>query len=159
MAVNSIWFHGQGALTRPADNRPAPFSALYSDALALRGLAHAFETPAARLPANYAALANAGDGGRAGAKTDISSISRAAPVLIDVGSLSLPFIQQDWGLWLQHLSDIDAQWIAPALADLRSGALSELRLTLGSDTGTVTLTLSRMDLKKFWRRRAWATIQ
>ena len=49
-------------------------------------------------------------------------------------------------------------WFEPALAALQSGQLAELGLTLCGDTGSVTLTVTRADLRKFWRRRVLASL-
>jgi len=44
------------------------------------------------------------------------------------------------------------------LAALENGTLGTLRLTLCSDTGSVSLTVTRRALRKFWRRRPIAAL-
>jgi hypothetical protein len=41
---------------------------------------------------------------------------------------------------------------------LNDGSLGTLRMTLCSDTGSVTLTVTRGTLRKFWRRRPIAAL-
>lgn len=147
LPVNSVWLHGQGAIGMVK----RPFGEVFSDACATRGLAIAAKTPAALLPESWAdlmalwVLAKE----RKAASTD----KRSGPTLIELGALASPFLTQDWGSWLARLADIESAWLTPALQSLEQGALGEIRLTLCSDTGCVTLSLRRFDLKKFWRRR------
>jgi len=179
LPVNSVWLHGQGTLAKVKQ----PFGAVFSDACATRGLAIAADTPAALLPESLADLmaasvlareratgataketpGTAGTKGtaRAAAATvaplapfGIPNASKGSgPTLIELGSLASPFLTQDWGGWLARLADIETAWLTPALQSLEQGDLGEIRLTLCSDTGCVTLSLRRFDLKKFWRRR------
>jgi hypothetical protein len=53
---------------------------------------------------------------------------------------------------------MQTDWFEPALAALQSGDLAELGLTLCGDTGSVTLSVTRGDLRKFWRRRVLASL-
>ncbi|MCY0387866.1 regulator [Robbsia sp. Bb-Pol-6] len=177
LAVNTVWLHGQGALAEPdgpahpardassdASSEPAlarAFDTLYSDACATRGLGLATRAGVAPLPPTFAALLTGMTGAaatRASARPGDGPVPRPAdpralPILIEIGGLAAAFVNQDWGDWLARLADIDAQWFTPALQALRDGRVGRLHLTLGSDTGTVTLTVTRGDLKKFWRRR------
>ncbi|MEX3896060.1 regulator [Paraburkholderia sp. BR10954] len=143
-AVNSIWFYAQGA-ARPVRS---PFAQVLSDAAATRGLAlSAGITPAAP-PASYrelpAALRRATDGSGA--------------TLVELDPFSAPYIEQDWARWNQAFAALQTDWFEPALAALQAGELAELDLTLCGDTGSVTLTVTRSDLRKFWRRRVLASL-
>lgn len=177
LPVNSVWLHGQGTFAEVK----RPFAAVFSDACATRGLAIAANTPAALLPDSWSDLMAAsvlakerttGTTGKARAGTKATAAVAApaslmplaslglpttgkgsGPTLIELGALASPFLTQDWGGWLARLADIEAAWLTPALQSLEQGALGEIRLTLCSDTGCVTLSLRRFDLKKFWRRR------
>jgi hypothetical protein len=135
-AINSIWLHAQGALRGVT----SPFAQVMSDAPATRGLALAADIALQAPPASFAAfmaLTTASDG-------------RA---LIELGPFSAPFIEQDWARWNEALGTLERDWFAPALAALENGTLGTLRLTLCSDTGSVSLTVTRGALRKFWRRR------
>jgi hypothetical protein len=145
-AVNSIWFHAQGAL-RPV---ASPFARVRSDAAATRGLALAAKADVAGAPATFAALANPVNGALNG--------SGAAATLVELDPFSAAYIQQDWGRWNAAFAQLEREWFAPALAALESGALSALDLTLCGDTGSVTLSVTRGDLRKFWRRRMFASL-
>ncbi len=79
--------------------------------------------------------------------------------LVELDPFSAPFIEQDWARWNDAFAALETDWFAPALAALQSRLSSaNLRLTLCSDTGSVTLTVTRGDLRKFWRRRVLASL-
>jgi hypothetical protein len=145
LPVNAVWLHGQGMLA-PVTR---PFSTVFSGAAASRGLALAAGAAVHDLPARFDEAW----------RTLESDSTRGTPgtaprvALMELNALSSPFISEDWGSWLMALADIDTHWLAPALTALRNGTLSQIRCTLCSDTGAVTLSLSAFDLKKFWRRR------
>jgi hypothetical protein len=136
-AINSIWLHGQGAL-RPVTS---PFVRVMSDAAATRGLAMAAGIKPVSPPESFAAFMR--EGGAA---------------LVELDPFSAPFIEQDWAVWNGALKALEAAWFAPALQALNDGSLSKLALTLCGDTGSVTLTVTRSDLRKFWRRRPIAAL-
>ncbi len=137
-AVNSLWFHAQGKLRALT----SPFARVLSDAVATRGLALAAQTGVSAAPAVFSALPKSLDG----------------TTLVELDPFSLPFIEQDWGRWNAAFGALERDWFAPALAALQAGELGELGLTLCSDTGSVTLAITRGDLRKFWRRRVLASL-
>ncbi|KAB0640083.1 regulator, partial [Burkholderia territorii] len=53
---------------------------------------------------------------------------------------------------------LERDWFAPALAALHNGELAGVDFTLCGDTSSVTLHATRGDLRKFWRRRALASL-
>ena len=140
-AVNSVWFHAQGAL-RPVKS---PFARVRSDAVAARGLALAAGVEVAGAPATFAAWAAQPRGG-------------AQTTLIELDPFSAPFIAGDWDRWQAAFAALERDWFAPALAALQSGELASLGLTLCGDTGSVDLALTRADLRKIWRRRPLASL-
>jgi hypothetical protein len=148
-AVNSIWFHAQGA-ARPVQS---PFTQVFSDAAATRGLAMTAGTPVAAPPASFAALASSSSSPLA---KDAGSDNNAT--LVELDPFSAPYIEQDWARWNAAFASLQGDWIEPALAALESGALAQLGLTLCGDTGSVTLSITRGDLRKFWRRRVLASL-
>ncbi|RFU45603.1 regulator [Paraburkholderia sp. DHOC27] len=157
-AVNSIWFHAQGV----AQPVTSPFARVLSDAAATRGLAMTAGVETGQPPASYAAFAA---GAKAGIEADTKAPAGArdgapstAVTLVELDPFSAPFIEQDWARWNDAFAALQTDWFAPALAALEAGQLGELGLTLCGDTGSVTLTVKRGDLRKFWRRRVLASL-
>ncbi|MFM0666156.1 regulator [Paraburkholderia sediminicola] len=163
-AVNSIWFHAQGAM-QPVRS---PFARVFSDAAATRGLAMTAGVAAAAPPASFAAqrAAGAARGASDNALRGASELNADAnantntsgPTLVELDPFSAPYIEQDWARWNDAFAALQTDWFEPALAALQSGDLAELGLTLCGDTGSVTLSVTRGDLRKFWRRRVLASL-
>ncbi|MFM0277981.1 regulator [Paraburkholderia sediminicola] len=162
-AVNSIWFHAQGA----AQSVTSPFARVFSDAAATRGLAMTAGVATASPPASFAALrtvtaaggasGNASSGTPGGASANANANANGA-TLVELDPFSSPYIEQDWARWNDAFAALQTDWFEPALKALQSGQLGELGLTLCGDTGSVTLTVTRGDLRKFWRRRVLASL-
>ncbi|GAB7523687.1 hypothetical protein PBS_26720 [Paraburkholderia sp. 2C] len=147
-AVNSIWFHAQG-VARPVTT---PFTHVLSDAAATRGLALAAHAATAEPPDSFAQLKSQAQASHAAQAADATS------TLIELDPFSTPYISQDWANWNTAFAALERDWLAPALAALQAGELAELGLTLCGDTGSVTLSVTRGDLRKFWRRRLFASL-
>jgi hypothetical protein len=145
-AVNSIWLHAQGTL-RPVQS---PFAQVRSDAAATRGLSMAAGAAVDAVPASFSAWAAQANGSE--------SSNASASALVEIDPFSAPFIQQDWGRWNAAFAALERDWLAPALAALEAGKLAALGLTLCGDTGSVDLSVTRGDLRKFWRRRPFASL-
>jgi hypothetical protein len=140
-AINSIWLHAQGAL----HSVTSPFARVMSNAAATRGLALAADLTPEAPPLSFSAL-------------KASPIQSEGRTLVELDPFSAPFIEQDWTRWNDALGALERDWFAPALAALENGTLGTLRLTLCSDTGSVSLTVTRGALRKFWRRRPLAAL-
>ncbi|MEC5405808.1 regulator [Paraburkholderia sp. MPAMCS5] len=155
-AVNSIWFHAQGA-ARPVRS---PFARVFSDAAATRGLAISAGVQTAAPPASFGALAASFGAlaALAGARRTSANAASNDTALVELDPFSAPYIEQDWARWNAAFAALQGDWFEPALDALESGALGELGLTLCGDTGSVTLTITRGDLRKFWRRRVLASL-
>jgi hypothetical protein len=159
-AVNSIWFHAQGA----AQPVSSPFGRVLSDAAATRGLALSAGVGTGTPPASFAALAsdalgsNGASGGAGVHGSGNDAKGNPATTLVELDPFSAPYIEQDWGRWNAAFAALETDWFAPALTALQSGQLNELGLTLCGDTGSVTLSITRGDLRKFWRRRMLASL-
>ncbi|NML96946.1 regulator [Paraburkholderia sp. RP-4-7] len=159
-AVNSIWFHAQGT----AQPVKSPFARVFSDAAATRGLAITAGVAAAAPPASFAAFRAAIAAGGASGNTSSGASATAAvanangATLVELDPFSAPYIEQDWARWNDAFAALQTDWFEPALEALQSGQLDELGLTLCGDTGSVTLTVTRGDLRKFWRRRVLASL-
>src|SRR5579864_6817475 len=160
-AVNSIWFHAQGA-EQPVKS---PFARVFSDAAATRGLAMTAGVDVGAPPTSFAALTAASAAGGAsgrmpgGASANANtSVNANRATLVELDPFSTPYIEQDWARWNDAFAALQTDWFEPALQALQSGQLNELALTLCGDTGSVTLTVTRGDLRKFWRRRVFASL-
>ncbi|MFL9863305.1 regulator [Paraburkholderia fungorum] len=153
-AVNSIWFHAQGA----AQAVRSPFARVFSDAAATRGLAMAAGVETGPPPESFAALTTlATDRATGGASANTNADANGV-TLVELDPFSAPYIEQDWARWNDAFAALQTDWFEPALTALQSGQLGELGLTLCGDTGSVTLTVTRGDLRKFWRRRVLASL-
>jgi hypothetical protein len=146
-AVNSIWFHAQG-IARPVTS---PFARVLSDAAATRGLALAAHAATDAPPHAFAQM-------QTQRQPQAADASSASATLVELDPFSTPYLSQDWANWNTAFAELERDWFAPALAALQAGELAELGLTLCGDTGSVTLTITRGDLRKFWRRRLFASL-
>ncbi|HNA05267.1 MAG TPA: hypothetical protein PLV48_15395, partial [Rhodocyclaceae bacterium] len=54
--------------------------------------------------------------------------------------------------WRAGLMEVEADWLAPALHALKSGALSRLRLVLTGDHACLDLACARPAWWRFWRQ-------
>ena len=53
--------------------------------------------------------------------------------------------------WREALAELDANWFAPILHDLRSGKIARLKIIMPTATITLQTELSRHTMLKFWR--------
>jgi len=58
---------------------------------------------------------------------------------------------QEWGMWLQQLQALEADWFAPLLAAVKDGRLGQLRLVLSHRDAWLDCTTSKHAQRKFWR--------
>jgi hypothetical protein len=138
-AANSIWLHSQGTLV-PVERA---FAQVFSAQPATRGLGLAGHAHSALPPARLA---------------DLPAGALAQTTLIELDTLTLPFLHEDWYSWRTALSALEQDWFAPALAALNAGQLDAVTMTLCSETGCITLNTTRGDLRKFWRHRTFASL-
>jgi hypothetical protein len=138
-AVNSLWLHAQGA----AQPVRSPFASVLSDSTATRGLAIAAGLAPREAPAAFDAL---------------GSIEANGTMLVELSAFIAPFVQQDWAAWSAALAGLERDWFAPALSALEQGRLGALTMTLTGDTSSTTLSATRGDLRRFWRRRVLASL-
>lgn len=129
LSINSVWVHGGGKL------QPVPRLAdtvMTADAF-LRGLGLA--GGAACLPVPE--------------RLDHATTSGSAMAMLDTAVEA--HIGQDWYAWIQHMHKLDADWFTPALEALSAGSLQALTLVLSGDNHYAEFTVTRADLRKFWR--------
>jgi len=159
LAANSIWLHSQGSLA-PLKQ---PFGAVFSNAPAARGLALASQAIGASLPGTLAEVLQAQNKALPATSAEALQHKSARPkaqdtALLQFDTLTMPFLHEDWYAWREALSALERDFLAPALAELKQGTLDALTLTLCGETSFVTLNITRADLRKFWRRRTFASI-
>ncbi|UIF87176.1 hypothetical protein [Cupriavidus sp. UYPR2.512] len=128
--VNSVWLYGGGAL------QPVPRLAdtVLSNDPFLSGLALAGGSRVLPVPAGLA--------GATGVE---------GTVLAMLDSATEAHIAEDWGLWLDRMHGLDADWFAPALEALVAGQVGAITLVLGGENHFAEFTVRRADLRKFWR--------
>ena len=131
-AVNAFWLWGGSQ----AASVPAPASARCAASL------HAGDAPgwlaALAEPARRDASPN-------------SVLADQSDAIIVPGSLIEAAQAQEWGMWLQQLQALEADWFAPLLAALKDGRLDRLRLVLGHRDAWLDVTTSKHAQRKFWR--------
>ncbi|MCG1018885.1 MULTISPECIES: regulator [Burkholderiaceae] len=150
-AANSIWLYAQGRMT-PVSR---PFERVLSQATATRGLALASGAALEMPPATFDTLRQQ-TSGQAAARA--AGRGTTGVTLVELDPLSAPFVQQDWPRFRAAFAVLERDWFAPALAALERRELAELTLTLCGDTGMTTLVVRPIDMKKFWRRRSFASL-
>jgi len=129
--VNSLWPWGGGSL--PAA-RAGRHDALWSDDPVTQGLARLLQIDGGALPGNFA-----------------GTIGGRAPLAV-FAAMEHPARRGEAIVWRDELARFDTDWLAPALAALRSGRLDALRLIAPGELAAAELQVSRGDLWKFWRK-------
>ena len=137
--ANSIWLHSQGKLV-PVKRA---FDSVFSAQPATRGLGLAGNAHSTLRPTRLA---------------ELPAAVLAATTLVELDTLTLPFLHEDWYEWRNALGSLEQDWFAPAMDALEDGQLDAVALTLCGETHSLTLNTTRGDLRKFWRRRAFASL-
>ncbi|MGK5070927.1 hypothetical protein [Janthinobacterium sp. RT4P48] len=134
-AVNAFWLWGGSQ----AASVPAPASARCAASL------HAGDAPgwlaALAEPARRHASPN-------------SVLAEQADAIVVLGGLIEAAQAQEWGMWLQQMQALEADWFAPLLAALkegRLGRLGRLRLVLSHREAWLDCSTSKNAQRKFWR--------
>jgi len=130
LTVNSVWLHGGG---RAGPVRKLADAVLTDDPF-LAGLALAGGSRLGPQPPRYA---------------DIANTEGTVMTLLD--SATEAHIAADWGLWIERMHTLDAEWFAPVLAALGDGRIQAVTLVLGGENHFAEFTVTRADLRKFWR--------
>ncbi len=129
--INSLALWGAGR--HPAAAMP-PFDRLLSNDTIIRGLALCAQLETSALPAAWK--------------------HAAGRTTVHFDGLLAPTRMHDALSWRDALTELEQNWIAPALAAMKSGQLKQIDLIAFGDEDSLTLTLQRHDLWKFWRRSA-----
>jgi hypothetical protein len=132
--VNSLWPWGGGSLPELGNSAGARHhDALWSSDPIAQGIARLLQIDSARLPERY------------------SHAAASAPLAV-FDTMEQPAGVGDALVWRDELARFEAEWLAPALAELRSGQLDALRLLAPGELAAAELQVSRHDLWKFWRK-------
>ena len=132
--INSLWPWGGGRLPEPGTHPgAAAHDVLWSDDPVARGIARLRQIEGATLPPAFKVV---------GARRPLAVFD----------ALEQPARSGDAIVWRDELARFEADWLAPALADLRSGRLGALRLVAPGEFAAAELLVNRGDLWKFWRK-------
>ena len=80
-----------------------------------------------------------------------SVLADQADAIVVPGGLIEAAQAQEWGMWLQQLQALEADWFAPLLAALKDGRLGQLRLVLSHRDAWLDCSTSKHAQRKFWR--------
>ncbi len=134
LPVNSLWFWGGGRLPKIAT---APWARVWGAEPLARGLARLAQVPSAALPAGF------------GAWHQEQPQAHGAHLLI-LDALQHVTRRADPQARDQWLAAFERDWIEPALAALRAGALAQISVL---DERGPCFVLDRRALRRWWRRR------
>lgn len=125
LTVNSLWFWGMGELPDVFDRS---WSAIYAEDVFLTGLCQLTSTPCFAVPDNLNKI--------------MSELNGDDQVLV---------VMRARDLHTEHspLSSLENNWFAPLRQQLSAGNIEHLTIL----TEQLELTLSKFELRKFWRRR------
>jgi hypothetical protein len=126
--INSLWPWGGGVLP-PASSRHA---VLWSNDPLRDSIARHCGMASAVLPPSLT--------------TNINQ-----PTLVTLDTLALPLRSGDGLSWREHITALETDWFAPALAALKSGRLDGLCLIATGTPEHLELRVHKRDLWKFWR--------
>lgn len=134
--VNSVWLWGGGTHT-PVPGRL--FSAVWSDDALAQALGASADAHAAALPPDaHAWLAAA------------SALPAAPTQLVVIDACARAMRYGDLHGWRSAIAALEEQWIAPLLAALRAGRITQLALATPCASASWRFDLTRACLYKFW---------
>lgn len=139
LPASSVWLHAQGALGTVT----RPFDAVFSHALATRGLALASGASANAPPTTLAAL--------------LAAPPQGGEVLVELDTLAAPILAQDIFAWREAFEALEREWFAPAAAALAAGQLGRVDFTFAGETACATYHAEAADRWKIWRRQSLLT--
>ncbi len=134
--VNSLWPWGAGE--SPA-SVPAGYEEVFSRDTVTRGLGLASGARVHEVPADASTLLDT---------------TGAGTVLVRFDDAGDAAARGDAGAWQRALSELSANWVQPVLGAIRSRRLEQFVLTGFAGRTGLTVTASRRELWRFWRRRA-----
>lgn len=134
LVINGVWFWGGG--TMPKVNTTI-YNEICGDDPLSRALALASETTHAQLPPDADSwLQNRMSGN----------------YLLVLDTLKNKVQYKDIYGWQESIRELEQNWLAPLCKALKRGQIDRLMLIDTNETNTIESTLTRVHLKKFWRR-------
>jgi len=130
LVVNSLWPWGAGKLPTQGLS-PLKIQPVFTNNPLVRGLARLTNTPCHAVEKTNATQATTG-------LIILDTLTNSAQTL-DVVS------------WRESLLALEQDWFAPLLAQLKSGKLKQLKMTLSGDESWVDVNIQSNALWKFWR--------
>lgn len=131
LSINALWCWGGGIMPTLL---PSNSDKLWANDADARAMAFAAGVPNDALPDNA------------------NSIDQPALILLDALSGAAQY--GDYQGWRDALVQLETNWFAPLLAQLKSGKISSLQIHTSTPQQDVTWRIQRSDLFKFWRRDA-----
>ena len=135
MVVNSVWLWGGGTRPQPA-SRPS-YTGVWSNEPLPHGLAAAAGIGHYELPSNFDAWIG---------------IATGEQHLLVCDGPNRALVRGDIETWRNEVVSLDATWIEPMLAALRSGRIAALTLVACNCDCLLEAKLTRSSLRRFWRR-------
>jgi len=135
-SINSLWLWGGGTTVCTPGH--------YTHSYNLSDWANAF-SPYVTSP-----------GSAATASSLLASRPERGLLLLD--ALLEPALANDWGSWLAAVRDLEANWFAPLLFALKSGAIHQLALHISHDSCLSRFVTTPSSLRKFWIKPSLAKL-
>ena len=129
LAVTGVWPWGNGHMPAIARSR---YTHACSDDPVVRGIARASGAESAALPVNAHGIANLPAG--------VANLPPAASLLVVCATAGTP------------LAVIERDWLDPLARQIEAGAIAELRLLLLGAGRSIARSITRRQLRRWWRR-------
>ncbi len=133
LPINSVWFWGGGFMPQ---NIRSEFTHIISDDIFARGLAQAAQIDAQALPTNILQFPTQSNENN----------------LFIINYLHNSMLYGDLAKWRAAHERLDAEYFAPLLAALKSGAINSLTLIDPNPYQAREFVIAKNSLRKFWRR-------
>ena len=131
LPVNSLWFSGGGTL--PATR--APFTAAIGSSALLQGLAKLAQIPFTAASQRFGAI-------------------ESDNVLVELGDPLSASLRQDHPAWKSAIEELERDWFAPLLDQLKRGRMHQLDIATVSGGRGYRWSIRRPHLWRWWRRAA-----
>lgn len=126
--INGIWLWGAGPDHAPCSPKVAAVHASQPFALGLARMAGVTVSPASRYTPSSGTL------------------------LVLVDTLQRPALHQDGEAWVNELCQLEANWFAPILAELKARRLTGVSIRVPDDRHLLEADIHASSLWKFWRK-------
>jgi hypothetical protein len=135
LPINSVWFWGGGFMPH---NIRSEFTQIISDEIFARGIALAAQTDIHPLPADRLDF-------------PLDDKNHNNKKLIIINKLHNSMLYGDLAKWRKAHEQLHAEYFAPLLAALKSGAINSLTIINPNPYKPREFTITKNSLRKFWR--------